>query len=198
MAWLRASSLPYVGSLVITVMVAAYANYLSPLLFPGGLTIRGQSLGIVIPLLGFPVSLVLWWLYKGTRTKSRWLIVFMCGLAASWILHMVLLRIHGDQNNHLVWLFIPVLAMLVLKTPSSAEAWASIQVFAWSAVVILVVTRALEITGLLPQFHIDPEIVEWEKSHYWLPFSGHLGLEGRWAGPFGYNSKTGSSPPSSS
>jgi len=191
MAWLGDSSVPYVGSLVLTVMAAGYANYLSPLLFSDGLTIRGQSLAIVIPLLGFPVSVVLWWLYRGRRTTSRWLIVFLCGLAASWILHMVLLRIHGDQNNHLVWLFIPVLAMLLWKTPNSNEAWQAIQIFAWCAVVILVLTRALEMAGMLPLFRIEQWIIEWEKARYWLPLSGYLGLEGRWPGPFGYNSKTG-------
>ena len=48
-AWLQDSSLPYLGSLVITAMLAGYANYLSPLVFPDGFTIKGQSLAIVIP-----------------------------------------------------------------------------------------------------------------------------------------------------
>ena len=189
--WLRESSLPYVGSLVIITMLAGWSNYLSPLLVPEGLALKGQSLAVVIPIVGFPIPLVLWLVYRGTRTGSRWLVAFLVGLAVSWVLHMVLLRIHGDQNNHLVWLFIPILFMLLWKTPTSQQAWQAILVFAWSAVVILVVTRALEVAGVLPFFHIEQWIIDFEKERYWLPLSGYLGLEGRWPGPFGFKSKTG-------
>jgi hypothetical protein len=191
LSWLRESSLPYVGSLVILAMLAGWSNYLSPLLVPEGLAIKGQALAIVIPIVGFPIPLVLWLLYRGTRTVSRWLLAFLVGLAVSWVLHMVLLRIHGDQNNHLVWLFIPILFMLLWKTPTSQQAWQAILVFAWCAVVILVVTRALEVAGVLRFFHIEQWIIDYEKERYWLPLSGYLGLEGRWPGPFGFNSKTG-------
>ncbi len=189
--WFRGSALPYLGSLVITVMLAGWANYLSPLVYPDGFAIKGQALSIVIPLVAFPVSLVLWWLYQGSPTRNPWLIAFIAGLAGSWLLHMALLRIHGDQFAHTVWLFVPVLAMLLLKTPTVEEAWQAVTLFAWLAVVILITTRALELLNVIPMFYIEEWIVEWEKKRYWLPFSGYLGLEGRWPGPFGFNSKTG-------
>jgi hypothetical protein len=81
--------------------------------------------------------------------------------------------------------------MLYLKTPSVSEAWTAVLTFAWVAVVILVATRFLEVLHAVPVFHIDSGIILWEKQHYWIPLANLFGIDGRWPGPFGYNSKTG-------
>lgn len=188
---LRDSAVPYLASLMVTAMLAAWANYLSPLVYPEGFIIKGQALVIVIPFLGFPITFVLWLVYRGRPTRSPWLLIFLGGLAVAWIVQMVILRAHGDQYPHLVWLFLPILAMLAFKAPSAGEAWTTVEVFAWCAVVMLVVTRILEMAGLIPVFHIEQWIIEWEKKRYWLPLSDLFGVDGRWPGPFGYNSKTG-------
>ena len=188
---LRTSAVPYVGSLILTVMAAGWGNYLSPLIWPEGFTIRGQALAIVIPIILFPVSLLLWLIYNGKRVESPWATAFLIGLAISWVVHMLIIRYHGDQYPHVVWLFIPILIMFFLKAPSPEECWTGIMIFGWAAAVIIVLTRALEMASSIPVFRIDPAIIEWEKERYWLPVSDLLGINGRWPGPFGYNSKTG-------
>ena len=187
----RTSAVPYLTALMLSAMLAAWANYLSPLAFPEGLTVKGQALSIVVPLVGFPVALVLWFVYRGRPTRNPWLIVFLAAMAVTWVAQMIILRSHGDQLTHLVWLVLPILAMVALKAPDAGEAWKVVLVFAWSAVTMLVVTRLLEMTGAVPMFRIERWIIEWEKEQYWLPLSDLLGVDGRWPGPFGYNSKTG-------
>lgn len=189
--WLTTSAVPYVGSLMLTALAAGWANYLSPLIWPEGFTVRGQALAIVIPVVLFPISVLLWLVYKGKRIQSPWAGAFLVGLGIAWVIHMVIIRHHGDQYPHTVWLFIPVLVMLFFKAPKCDECWVVILIFAWSAAFILVTTRVLEATNAIPMFRIDPGIIEWEKNQYWLPVSDLLGINGRWPGPFGYNSKTG-------
>ena len=191
LAWLQDSSLPYVGSLVVTAMLAGYANYLSPLVFPDGFTIKGQSLAIVIPFVLFPVTLVLWLVYRGHRSRSVWVQWFLIAMSVAWLVHMAIARYHGDQHTHLVWLYVPILALLLFKAPSSDEAWAALILLGWLAVVILILTKVLESMGAIPVFHVDQGILDWEKGRYWLPLDGHFGFNGRWPGPFGFNSKTG-------
>jgi hypothetical protein len=176
---------------MVTVMAAGWANYLSPLVWPEGFTIKGQSLAIIIPIVLFPISAFLWLFYRGTRAQNPWVGAFLIGLAVAWPIHMLILRAHGDQYPHVVWLFIPVLAMLYFKAPNASEAWLLVKLFGWLAVLILITTRALETVGVLSVFRLDPAIIQWEKERYWIPLSGYLGLDGRWPGPFGYNSKTG-------
>lgn len=191
-AWVRTSSLPYVGSIVVTVMLAGYATYLSQVSDAFQVTFKGQAMGIVIPFVAFPITVVLWLLYRGGPTHSRWVAAFLIGLSASWIIHRALMWLHGDLTTHHMLLFIPVVLMLLTKCPDSRDAWAALFLLAWLATIILVVTRSLEILGSLPMFDIPDKLAtEWEKQNYWLPFSGYLGLDGRWPGPFGFNSKTG-------
>jgi hypothetical protein len=190
--WIRTSSVPYVGSLVVTAMAAGYATYLAHVIDLQHLDVKGQALGIVIPIIAFPITLVLWILYRGRRSTNRWVEVFLIGLAIAWVLHQWLSMFHGDLYTHTVWLYLPVVIMLIVKTPNSAEAWRALFILAWIAVFILVFTRFMEIIGAIPMFNIpDLWATEWEKTQYWLPFSGYFGLNGRWPGPFGFNSMTG-------
>jgi len=190
--WLRESTVPYVGSLIFTVMLAYYLNYLSGLAGMPSLIFKAQSPGIYVPFVGFPISLVLWFICKAKPTSSVAARIFLIGLAAAWIVHLALIRLHGDMSINSIWLYLPVLAMLYFKTPTQRDGWAALVFMAWVAAVLLVLTRVLEILDAIPMFNIpDKPATEWEKQHYWLPLSGHLGIDGRWPGPFGFNAKTG-------
>lgn len=173
-------------------MIGAYGNYLAPLATESGVTIKGQSLGIVIPIVMFPIALILWLQYRGRPSRSTWLQVFLGGLVVAWCIHFTITRFHNDMYVHTIWLFIPIVLMISLKTPSSVDAWQALVALAWSAAIIMVLTRALEMANVIPQwFYPTPDQAQWEINHYWLPFAGHFGIASRWPGPFGFNSKTG-------
>lgn len=190
-SFLRTSALPYLSSLVFFTILAPYANYLADRKWDEPVLIKGQSLTIVVQFIGFPITLALWALLKRGPSPSRILQVFLIGLIGAWIIHFVLIQIHQDLYAHVLWLYVPILLLLILKTPTREEAWKTVEIIAWIASSILVITFLLERLGIVPVFRIDPAIIEWEKAHYWIPISDFFGVNGRWPGPFGYNSKTG-------
>lgn len=190
-SWLRTSQVPYVALLMTSLMVAAWANYLADRLGPSTFTVKDQAPGIFIPILAFPLVLVLWLLYRRSTPRDPWVTVFLVLLILAWLAHIWIALIHGDQLAHTVWIYVPLLIMLSIKPPGPGSALSVAQWFAWCAVVILIVTRVLEMLGVVPVFQLDQEIIDWERENYWIPLSDVLGIDGRWPGPFGFNSKTG-------
>ena len=191
LGYLRSSPLPYIGVLAFSYMFAFHLNYMVGVTAPGSLEIKAQGPAIYVPWLILPIAVVLWLLYRG-RPARGWALVFLGGLAFAWAVHLAITWTHGDLYPHTIWLFVPTLAMLALKAPDRDEAWTGVVLIAWVAAVFLLTTRLLEILSIVPMFDIpDVQATEWEKQNYWLPLSGYLGLDGRWPGPFGFNSKTG-------
>jgi hypothetical protein len=187
----RDSAVPYISVLLLAAMTGAWVNYLGPLTGLDQITFKGQALIIIIQLAAFPLAVVLWLAYRGKRTSGRWLVTFFIGLIVVWAIHLALLFVHQDPISHLVWLFVPISLMLFFKTPSAKEGWTLVQLFAWVAAAILVLTKTLELLNVIPVYPLPAGIIEFEKANYWIPISEFFGVEGRWPGPFGYNSKTG-------
>lgn len=179
------------SGLIITYMVGFHLDYVGGVMKTNALVMWGQSPMIYMPFLLLPAVAFLWILYEGRPAKG-WALAFICMLGAAWLVHLLLIFVHGDMYTHATWLYLPTLAMVALKTPTRDEAWGAIVVMAWAAALLLVISRLLEILGLVPMFYIpNTGATEWEKENYWLPLSGYFGLNGRWPGPFGFNDKTG-------
>jgi hypothetical protein len=187
----RNSPTAYLVSLVLTVVLSSYANYVRDRVDPSGFTVMGQSPGIYLPFLLFPLSFILWLLCRDYGVRNIWLSVFLGGLAVSWCIQYLLIRIHGDLYIHSVWLFLPVLAMIWWKPPTWSSAWNVLRVLAVSAVLVMAITFALEKLDLIPQFLAEGSTAPaFESENYWLPLMDIMQLDGRWHGPFGYASKT--------
>ena len=181
----------YLISILVTAVVAAYVNYLRDRVDPGGWLIYGQSPGVYIPFLLFPITLVLWLMCREWAERNRWSIAFLVGMAVSWGVHFAIIQIHGDLYVHAIWLFLPVVLLLLIKPPTWQAARQTLQVLAWRIVGIAALTFFLERLGVVPQFFVGgEELIAWEQERYWLPLQGLLGVEGRWPGPFGANQKT--------
>ena len=185
------TSTPYLVALTLTVMLASYANYLKDRLDPSGFTLGGQAPGIYLPILAFPLIFVLWLLCRSWSPRNPWLLAFLGALAAAWIVHFILIRIHNDLYPQTIWLLPLIIAMLAWKPPTWEASWIALRVLAWTALGIMILTFALEQLGLVPQFFTGgPELTEFELENYWLPLREVFGLDGRWPGPFGHISKT--------
>lgn len=189
--FLRRSPLPYMAVLAISYLAGYHLTYVTNVMSPGSFDIKAQSPGIYVPFLLFPLAFILWLFYRG-RPARGWILIFLAGLAVAWIVHMLIIWHHGDLYTHAVWLFVPTLALLALKAPDSASAWKGVVFISWVVAALLLVTRLLEILDIVPMFYIaDGSGKEWEAERYWMPLSGYFGLDGRWPGPFGFNSRTG-------
>ncbi len=114
----------------------------------------------------------------------------MAAGSVAWFVHLFLFRLHGDLFNHTAWLYVPILVMIWFKPPRANEGWAALTTLGWATAIVLVGTRLLEIVGVINIMYVPQWIIEFDKANYWLPLSGHLGLDGRWPGPFGHNGVT--------
>ena len=179
--------MPYLSFMFLGMLAAAFAGYLTE----GRPVFKAQSAGIVIVLVTFGVTLAFWLALRVRAHVSGTARLFLLGMGALWVVHMGMAIFHHDLFNHTVWTFIPFLALVWLKPPNAREGWAALWALAWGVAVVLVLTRSLEIFGVLEVKSVPESITEFEQARYWLPFSGHLGLEGRWPGPFGHNADTG-------
>ncbi len=114
----------------------------------------------------------------------------MAAGSVAWFVHLFLFRLHGDLFNHTAWLYVPILVMIWFKPPRANEGWAALTTLGWATAIVLVGTRLLEIVGVIDIMYVPQWIIEFDKANYWLPLSGHLGIDGRWPGPFGHNGVT--------
>lgn len=186
-----ASARPYLFVLVAAVVTAKVGQYLWQYVWPDLPAIKGQSPGIWIAFVGTGIAAVLWLLYRGQRTTNRWALTFLAMLALTWVVQGVLTRIHADSVPYTVLLLPPILLALWLRTPPATDLRASVVFLGWLLGGVLVVTRALEMLGIIPMVDVGDWLIGYETENYWLPLAGWLGPEGRWPGPMGHNAQTG-------
>jgi hypothetical protein len=168
------------------VILAQFANYLwfeTPVY-------RGQSANILIYFLVFFFALVLWFGTKGRERAHGWLLAFLVFMGVAWFAHLFLYRLHGDAFNYTALLYVPILIMIWIKPPTVREAWQAILSFAWATTLVLVLTRLLEMTGVLAIKVQSPGVIAFDEERYFLPLNDLLDIPGRWPGPFGHNGDT--------
>jgi len=172
-------------------MIGAWVNYLGDRVDPGEWLLRGQSMGIVIPILAFPIVVLLWWLRQSQVRRDPWVTAVLVGLIAAWPVHFWIAKAHGDQLPHTAWIYVPALLLLVIKPPTPDESFQIVQWFAALASIFIVVTWALEQANIIPVFGVPEYVTTFDRERYWIPIGELLGIDGRWPGPFGGNSRTG-------
>ncbi len=182
---------PYLVVLTVFLFLGSLLNYLSTIVDTSALIIKGQPPSIYMPILGFFVSAAVWSRCTAFTTRSAGTLWILIGFGAAWIVHIVLALAANEALFHSIWFYLPVLALLIIKTPSWEDALFAVWVLAWLVASAMVLTLVAESVGIFPRYFVSQEILDWEKTRYWVPLDGFLGLDGRWPGPFGYNSKTG-------
>ena len=183
--------LGFLELLVCAVVLAAYSQYLWQYPFPQIPILFGQSPGIWVGALLTGLAILRWIFEPWRRAGPKQFSFALLLLLSLWSWQMVLSFVHQDAFTHMVWLYPVVLVMLFLKAPSRAEAHRALLVAGWLFVILIVVTRTLELTGTITTAETSPALIQFEQDNYWLPLSGSLGPEGRWVGPFFHNSQTG-------
>jgi hypothetical protein len=183
-ASLQASS--YLSVLAVGVVLSQFANYLrfeEPVY-------RGQPANILVFFVVFAVAFVLWLGVRERKRATGWLSAFLILMIVAWIAHLFLYRLHGDAYNYTALLYVPILIMIGVKPPTFQEGLTAIYAFAWAVTAILVITRVLEMLGLLAIKTQADFVIAFDEERYFLPLNDILGIEGRWPGPFGHNGDT--------
>lgn len=177
----KVTVLPYLSAWIIGMAGAQWIQYV----WPEAVLFKGQPPSIIVMLAAWLISVPLWMVAPRSRPISRAFLALLVTLAIAWAVHLSFAIVNGDNFNHTVWIYPLMLAMLAWKPPSGDEAWRALVVVAWAITAMLVVTRGLEMAGLLDRYYVNPEVVQFDLENYWLPFSGSFELLGKWTGPFG-------------
>lgn len=185
------STKPYLVVLITFLFLGGILNYLFVLVDTSSLTIKGQPPSIYLPIIGFFVAVIVASRCRSTSIRPAATFWLLAGFGVAWLVHIVLALTAGEALFYGVWFYLPVLALLILKTPSWEDAIFAVWVLAWLAVFAMFLTLVAEVVGVLPRYFVSPETLDWELTKYWVPLDGYFGFDGRWPGPFGYNSKTG-------
>ena len=176
----------YLSILAVGIVLTQYASYLGR----GEPVLKGQSAAIVLFFMAFGVAF-LFWLGIESRTKASGLLSgFLILMSVAWFAHLILYRIQGDGYNHTTWLYFPILAMIWIKPPDLREVWTAILAFAWTVAGVLVLTRVLEMLGVIAIKTQPQGVISFDEERYFLPLNDILGIDGRWPGPFGHNGDT--------
>lgn len=176
----------YLSILAVGIVLTQYANYLGR----GEPVLKGQSAAIVLFFMVFGVAF-LFWLGIESRTKASGLLSgFLILMSVAWFAHLILYRMQGDGYNHTTWLYFPILAMIWIKPPDLREVWTAILAFAWTVAGVLVLTRVLEMLGVIAIKTQPQGVISFDEERYFLPLNDILGIDGRWPGPFGHNGDT--------
>lgn len=182
----QVSAAGYVSVLAVGVVLERYANYLwfeQPIVW-------GQPSNVITMYVFFGMAGALWLLTPRQRPATGLLRIFLLTMAIAWVVHWALYRFHGDAMNYTSALYIPILLMVFLKPPNFAETRVAILAFAWTTSSVLVLTRVLEMVGLL-EIQSQPEgVITFDEERYFLPLNDLMGIDGRWPGPFGHNGDT--------
>lgn len=183
---MRRSGAWYLTVIAVGVVLERFANYL----WFENLLLKGQASNILVAFFYFAVALAAW-LTLGPRPRARGLfLAFLLLMGAAWFAQWGLYRYHGDAFNYTAFLYVPVLLLILFKPPTAGEARTAALGFAWTVTIVLVLTRLLEMLGIL---NIKPQpegIIEFDTERYFLPLNDLLGIDGRWPGPFGHNGDT--------
>jgi len=170
---LRESGAPYLATLFVTVVLAQFAQYLSP----SQVLLKGQPAAVVIYFAGFGVSFVLWWLY---RPRDCWPPVFdwlVGAWALLWAVTVGLSVLHGDLFNLTAILVLPSIAMIWLKRASFSSCFIAGDSFAVALVAVAIASQLLDFG--------DIKALHYEGWNRWPLLTDITGPIGRWEGPFG-------------
>jgi len=169
----RGSAAPYLSLIVVTIVLARFAQYL----WPTQPFVKGQGPAIVLTFAGFGVALVVWTLYRPRGvwpTAFRWVIV---AWGALWAVGVGLSIVHGDLFN-ITALLVPLLLLVILLKMSSVSATLAVcDALAVSLIVIAILTQALDVAGI--------KALANEGWNRWPVVTELIGPIGRWQGPFG-------------
>jgi hypothetical protein len=189
--WLRSSATPYLSILIIGFVASIFAQYLWHRVWPGIPLVYGQSPEIYGKGATVAVAAIAWFVYRGRPTRQPILVSFLLVLAATWLVIAGLAKWHGDGFTYDTLLYTPVVLALLIKTPTAREVVGGLILLGWIIVTLFVISRTAEVTGVMAMDSVGDQLLAFERSNYWLPFSGTLGPDGRWPGPFGHNAMTG-------
>lgn len=187
LGYFRSSAVPFLAAAFLGVVAGPFSTYL----IREDVRLRGQPPYIVLVLVLFAVAFALWLLYRGRPVTSRAARLVLAGAGLLWLSNMAASLVHGDPFNHTVWLMPIFLVMLTIKCPSWIDLRSALVALAYLLAAMLTTAYVVEALGVMDPLYLPEGITEFQQSQYWLPLDGLPGIDGRWTGPLGHNTRAG-------
>lgn len=187
LGYFRSSAVPFLAVTFVGVVAGPFSTYL----IREDVRLRGQPPYILAVLILFAVAFALWLLYRGNSVASRASKWVLAGAGLLWLSNLILARVHGDPLNHTVWLMPVFLVMLALKCPSWGDLRTALIILGYALAAMLTIAYLAEAFGILEPLYLPQGIAEFQRRQYWLPLDGLPGIDGRWTGPLGHNTRAG-------
>ena len=149
-------------------------------LAPNVAVFKGQNLGTLGAILATGIAVVLWLFYRPTNSWTRFTVIFLVILAATWLYQI--LRTQLDQSLfNLTAFVVPVALVLIgLKRVSRKDLDSALLMLGYSLLVISALSVILGATGTMPDgFEVT------DSGDQRVALLKWLGVTNRWGGPFG-------------
>ncbi len=139
--------------------------------------VRGQSLGILVPLAGTAASLLLWIPYSESPKRDRNSIAPLALMLGLWAVQLLLVRLDDTSFAYSTYCVPIILVMLLAKPPSRRDAEIAIVILA------LAIASVSLISLILGYLSIGPDAFQSAGTRIPL-LDSVFDVEGRWFGPF--------------
>lgn len=181
----HSSAVPYLLFIGIGALLARW----SPYFVRDEFTVKDQPPSVLLTYLFFGIAIVANLLYKPQAKAGKNLRLILALFGLYWASQFVLTLFHGDGYNFTAFLLPVALIMIWLKPPSRKDSLSTITILGLILLLILTATYILEVTNTVNPLPTPVGLNNWESERYWLPLDGFLGVDGRWVGPFGHNTR---------
>jgi hypothetical protein len=173
----------YLGCWLVTDVLAQFLVWM----LPDWTVLGGRSGTLVVVLIGWTVSVVLWARTRGTTMATGSLRAFLVTVLLLWGYVVVLMNLRHEDLGVNALLTPVLLLMLIAKPPTSISALRATDAFAWALVAVSAASLALERFGISPSWYDTAGFDDsTDRLNYWLPLVDIFGIDGRWAGPFSH------------
>ena len=187
-AALRSNGAFYLGTLLLTFVLAQFAQHL----WPTQTLLKGQPASVVVSFTGFGIALVVWWIYRPRDSWPPVLVALLAAWAVLWGVVVGLSILHDDLFNLTSFLVLPILAMIWLKKPSLPATFIAGDVFACGLVVIALASQVLIVFGVREidfqgwnRLATQTQVMEFAYRYFGAVLGDWPGPMARWSGPFG-------------
>lgn len=166
----------YCRSYLIPVTITIVVGPLLSFVWGNSAFFKGQSQGILLPLFGLLVSMVMWLLFRSHEKLPVLAVMPLLALVALWF--VAFLRTESDSSgyNYLVVITPLLLAMVQLKPPDACDVVMAARVLCLTIVASALVAEAWSLvsgTLVIPARDMDYSLL-----------AEILGTTKRWVGPF--------------
>jgi hypothetical protein len=142
------------------------------------------------------VALVTWLGFRGGPSRDALMRYWLMLGVVVWLYVLLSESRQGESVVAAAALVPLTLFLILLKRPSRTDSWMAADAFAWTVVATSAIILLLEVSHAIPtwysgqgQYGVD--LMVFDRSAYWLPLRGLLGLEGRWGGASGFPNISG-------